>query len=155
MTDAPDDDTRLVNQLADVLRRVDPIPAEVTLAARSALAWRRMDAELAELLHDSAIEAAAGAAMRSTARLRALTFEAPSGLTIEVEIALQDDRCLLSGQLVPPTAARLVVRHPGGAETVESDSLGRFRVEGVHPGPVSLRCEPSDGVAIETGWITI
>jgi hypothetical protein len=155
MTDAPDDDTRLVNQLADVLRRVDPIPAEVTLAARSALAWRRMDAELAELLYDSAVEAASGAATRSTTRPRAVTFEAPSGLTLEVEITAQDDRRLLIGQLVPAAAARLVVRHPGGAETVESDSLGRFRVEGVHPGPVSLRCEPSDGAAIETCWITI
>ncbi len=154
MTDATDDDG-ILDELAGMLGRVDPIPPQVTLAARSALAWRRMDADLAELLHDSALEAAAGAVTRSTARLRALTFEAPSGLTLEVEITPQVDRRLLIGQMVPPAAARLVVRHSGGAATVESDSLGRFRVEGVHPGPVSLRCEPLEGVAIETGWVTI
>ena len=51
----PKDDDALLAELAGILARVDPVPGEVTLAARSALAWRSMDAELAELLHDSAL----------------------------------------------------------------------------------------------------
>ena len=72
------DDDRLLEEIGQLLRRADPVPSDVTLAARSALAWRRMDAELAELLYDSALEAEPLAGVRSTATgWRVLTFEGP------------------------------------------------------------------------------
>src|SRR5262245_45371457 len=49
-------DEELLTALREVAGRADPAPDEVILAARSAIAYRRMDAELAELLYDSAVE---------------------------------------------------------------------------------------------------
>ena len=52
-------------------------------AARAAIGWRTIDAELAELIADSAVDEPA-LLVRGTAQPRTLTFEAP-GLTIEIE----------------------------------------------------------------------
>ncbi len=152
----PKDDDALLAELAGIFARVDPVPDEVTLAARSALAWRSMDAELAELLHDSALEAQPLAGVRSTGGgWRALTFETPDGIAIEVEVAVERSKRSLIGQLVPPGLAKVVVRFPGAEFPVHTDELGRFQATGLRPGPVSLRCELADGRAIETGWVTI
>lgn len=149
------DDDRLLEEIGQLLRRADPVPSDVTLAARSALAWRRMDAELAELLYDSALEAEPLAGVRSTATgWRVLTFEG-RGVTIEVEISLERSKRTLVGQIIPPSAARVVVRLPGADRSVDADELGRFVASDLKAGPVSLRCELADGMAIETGWVTI
>ena len=49
--DDPDD--TLVSELREYFARVDPVPPLVTEAAKAALGWRRLDADLAELLSDS------------------------------------------------------------------------------------------------------
>lgn len=152
----PLDDDALLAELGGLFARVDPVPAEVTLAARSALAWRRMDAELAELLHDSALEAAPLAGVRGTrGGWRTLTFETPDGLSIEIEITEERSKRSLMGQIVPPGPARVVMRFPGADVPTHADDLGRFQASDLRPGPISVRCELSDGRAIETGWVTI
>lgn len=152
----PRDEDALLAELGGLIARVDPIPAEVTLAARSALAWRRMDAELAELLHDSALEAEPLAGVRSTAGVwRTLTFETPDGFSIELEVTVERSKRSLMGQIVPPGPARVLVRFPGADIPSRADELGRFQVTDLRPGPISLRCEMADGRAIETGWVTI
>lgn len=152
----PNDDDALIAELGGLFARVDPIPDEVTLAARSALAWRSMDADLAELLHDSALDTEPLAGVRSTGGgWRTLTFETPDGLSIEVEVAVERSKRSLVGQIVPPGAAKVVVRFPGADFPITADDLGRFQADGLRPGPVSLRCELTDGRAIETGWVTI
>jgi hypothetical protein len=151
----PNDDA-LLAELGGLFARVDPIPPDVTLAARSALAWRRMDAELAELLHDSALETAPLAGVRGTGGgWRTLTFETPDGLSIEVEITVERSKRSLMGQIVPPGPARVLVRFPGADIPTTADDLGRFQAADLRPGPISLRCELTDGRAIETGWVTI
>ncbi len=147
------DDDRLLDELASVLRRADPVPADVTLAARSALAWRRMDAELAELLHDSAVDPEP-AGLRSGRGWRTLTFETPTGGTIELEVSAQRSTRSIVGQIVPPVAATIVIRSHGTETSISTDDLGRFGAGDLPPGPVSLRCELPGG-AIETGWVTI
>lgn len=152
----PRDDDALLAELGGLFARVDPVPAEVTLAARSALAWRRMDAELAELLHDSALEAEPLAGVRGTrSGWRTLTFETSDGLSIEIEVTGERSKRSLMGQIVPPGPARIVVRLPGADIATRADDLGRFQASDLRPGPVSVRCELSDGRAIETGWVTI
>jgi hypothetical protein len=149
------DDDRLLQEIGRLLRRAEPVPPDVTLAARSALAWRRMDAELAELLYDSAAETEPLTGVRSTATgWRVLTFEGP-GMTVEVEISLERSRRTLVGQIIPPSPAHVIVRLPGAEHAVQADELGRFVASDLKAGPVSLRCEPADGGAIETGWVTI
>jgi hypothetical protein len=152
----PRDDDALLAELGGLFARVDPVPAEVTLAARSALAWRRMDAELAELLHDSALETEPLAGVRGAGGgLRTLTFETPDGLSIEIEITGEHSKRSLMGQIVPPGPATVLMRFPGGDLPTRADDLGRFHASDLRPGPISLRCEMTDGRAIETGWVTI
>ncbi len=52
----PPDDDALMVELRHVVGRVDPIPEAVRIAARAAIEWRTLDAELAALVHDSAVE---------------------------------------------------------------------------------------------------
>ena len=152
----PMDDDPLLAQLGDLLRHTDPVPPDVTLAARSAIAWRRMDGELAELLHDTALDAEPLAGVRGrTGGWRALTFEAPDGTVIEVEVSAERSRRSLIGQILPAVAARILLRFPGANLALEADDLGRFQARELRSGPVSLRLELPGGGAIETGWVTI
>lgn len=152
----PMDDEEILTEIGGLMRKADPVPPELTLAARSALAWRSMDAELAELLHDSALETEPLAGVRSTTGgWRALTFETADGISIEVEVTVERSKRSLIGQIAPAGPAKVVVRLPGAEVPVEVDDLGRFQTNSLRPGPISLRCELPDGRAIETGWVTI
>ncbi|MGH2944470.1 MAG: hypothetical protein ACRDLN_17045 [Solirubrobacteraceae bacterium] len=155
----PPDDDALLAELRDVIGQLDPIPEPVQIAARLALEWRTLDAELAALVHDSAVDASL-VALRGAVAPRALTFEAPD-LTIEVEaeIADGDGGLRLVGQLVPPQRAEVAVHHGEDLIAVRADERGRFAACGVATGPVSLRCRldgPSGASRlVETGWLTI
>lgn len=148
------DDATLMAALGELIRRVDPVPADVTLAARSALAWRRMDAELAELLEDSATETELAGTRGGESGWRALTFESPNGITIEVEITLDGTDRIVLGQIIPACPARVGLRFAKTQLVAEADDLGRFRFDRVPSGPVSLRIEHST-CPVETGWVTI
>ncbi len=152
----PMDDDTLMRELGGLLKHADPIPAELTLAARSAIAWRRLDAQLAELLEDSAGERELAGTRGDDAGWRALTFESTTGVTIEVEIAVAGSGRNVMGQVIPGFSGRVALRRNGDPEPqiVSADELGRFRFDDVAPGPVSLRVEHPTG-HIETGWVTI
>src|SRR4051812_23791901 len=81
----PDEEAALIAELRGVLDRVDPPAPEVREFALAALGWRRHDAELAELLEDSALETEATAATRAGGATRRLVFRAEE-LTIDVEV---------------------------------------------------------------------
>jgi hypothetical protein len=150
------EDEGLLRELRAAARRLDPPPASVLEAARASLTWRTIDAELAALEFDSAVDVAA-TAVRSGEGPRLLTFSAP-GLSIEVEVSPIGPRRQLVGQLVPAQPARIDVRHAGGVTTVKADQLGRFGVDAVSAGPVSLRCHLGDvpsGVPVVTEWIPL
>lgn len=155
MTRMTMDDDSLIRELAGVFDRVDPVPADVTLAARSAIAWRRMDAELAQLLEDAADERELAGTRGDGSGWRALTFEAAT-ITIEVEVAVAGRGRTVLGQIVPAAAAQIVLRQVGvdAPRVAATDDLGRFRFDEVAPGPISLRVEHPDG-NVETGWVTV
>jgi hypothetical protein len=128
----------------------DPAPPDAVAAARSAIAWRSMDAELAELTAESAVEPEL-AGVRSGSVPTLLTFEA-GDLTVELEVLEQPDgRRRLQGQLVPPTSAALEIRHSTGVASIDADDVGRFAADGIGAGPLSLRCEV-EGHVVETDW---
>jgi hypothetical protein len=52
----PDDDEALLVDLRRVTNELDPIPEHVLAAVRAAIGWRTIDAELADLIVDSAID---------------------------------------------------------------------------------------------------
>jgi len=154
MTDYPTDP--LLDELRRLARAVDPVPDEVTAYARAALGWRRVDAELAELLADSRLEALSST--RSAAETaRSLTFRSKD-LQVDVDLQDEDGTVLVLGQLAPPLAGEIEVQRDDGSTiaTARSDDLGRFRIELPAGGRIRLvvRREPPAAV-IETSWIDV
>jgi hypothetical protein len=154
-----DEHEQLVDELRDLFSVDDPVPPLVTQAAKAALGWRRLDAELAELLADSALDAESLAVARgSRATLRSMSFSA-GRLTIDVEIHGEGDDRVALGQLSPPGRATIEVQSADQAEstTVESDSLGRFRTKLPGSGSIRLRvaADPAQANWVETSWIPL
>jgi hypothetical protein len=153
-----DDDDRLLRELRRLARKVDPVPEGVASYAKAALGWRRIDAELAELLSDSALESDSLALTRSGAgSARSVTFRA-SDLAIDLELRAGDPGILLLGQLAPPAPAAIEVQRDDAAvaATAEADELGRFRLELPEGGRIRLRVRrAAPAAAVETSWIDI
>ncbi len=145
------DDDQLLEVLGRALRVADPVPAAVTEFAKAGFGWRDIDAELAELVFDSAVEDLVG--VRSESDTREVTFRAP-GVEIEVAVLSEDARRIV-GQLVPPQSAEIELRYGGERRSAVSDDLGRFTFHGVPAGPISLRCVLVEGQAIQTDWLIV
>ncbi len=159
MTEDPDPDEVLVADLRAFFAEVDAVPPLVIETAKASLGWRRLDADLAELLSDSALEEEALAVSRGTeAPARAVTFSS-GPLTIDIEVHVEDPARTLLGALSPPASARIEIQTM--AETrfcAETDRLGRFRVRLPAGGPIRLRILGTDehaGPTVETSWITV
>ena len=139
----------------DALMADDPAPAEVAAVAGSHSEVRHIDDQLACLVYDSMIDDHLLDRVRSGARVvRQLTFAA-RGLVLEVEVTAGSRQ--LVGQVVPPQAALLEMRHRSGCTAVTSDELGCFHIPAIPEGPVSFRCRPSRPApdSIATSWITL
>ena len=155
----PEEDDDLIGDLRRVTSELDPIPEHVLSAARAAIGWRTIDAELAELIADSAVDEPALLVRGAATQPRSLTFAA-AGLTIELEaeLAAADD-LRLSGQLVPPQPAEVTIRQGQALLALRADERGRFATRGIARGPLSLRCrlgdEPGERRFVETAWTTI
>ncbi|MDA0183360.1 hypothetical protein OJ997_23825 [Solirubrobacter phytolaccae] len=141
-------------RLRAVVGHVDPVPSLVDEAARSAFGWRTIDADLAELLRDSADEVLE-AGVRGPSGARQLSFESPRlGIELEVvDIGPRERR--LEGQLLPPASAVVTIERPGeDSVSVQADELGRFVLEGLRAGVVRLHVLLR-GAQIAVPWTTI
>jgi hypothetical protein len=150
------EEDRLLARLRELTEEIDPVPEEVTSFATAALGWRRIDAELAELLSDSALESES-LATRSAGAARSLTFQAID-LVIALEIQELDAGALLLGQLAPPAVAAIDVRADDGSlvATAVADELGRFRVELAERRRVRIHVRLETSAApVETSWFDI
>ena len=162
------DDGRLLARLGQMLRSVDPPPADVMELARQSFGLRRLDAELARLVEDS--EAAAGSATpRSRAMAvrgaglaaepRQLTFHFDAEgdraeLIIAIQVESSADRRRITGHLTPQGSARIEVRQPAAprARAVDVDRLGRFVIDDVSAGPTRFTCRRADVPDVSTEW---
>ena len=149
------------DQLEAELRRLaadkEPVPAELVQAALDAFGWRDIDAELAELVYDSLVDADEASLVRGSPGQRLVSF-AVGGMTIDVEVTSTGPGRAVMGQIAPPQRAVVDIRGTRDTVTVETDELGRFQSGPVLPGPVSLRLRPpagGDGPAIVTDWIAL
>lgn len=156
-----DHDDALLGDLRRLLGEIDPVPEHAQIAARAAIEWRMIDAELAALVHDSTIDDPVAAVRGgATTAPRALTFEA-GDLTIEIEAepGSGDEGMRLVGQLVPPQPAEVAVLHGEDLTVARADDRGRFVVGGISPGSVSVRCRLDDATGrsrlVETAWLEI
>ena len=158
MSERPDPHAELLDELRAVLGRVDPVPPEVTEFAGAALGWRRLDADLAELLADSALEAESAALTRSGGSDgRWLTFRSDE-LAIDVEIEAEGGAFTMRGQLAPPlSSATIEVQAADGSVIAasESDELGRFRLTLDARGRVRLRILRPPVAPVETSWLSL
>ena len=145
------DDDELLAQLAEAQAAAASVPRDFIEAGKAAYAWRTIDAELAELVYDSALEAQSGAGVRDEeAQLRSFTFTS-SALTIEIEVT---DKALL-GQLVPLQAGEVEVVSSAGSSQVEPiDEVGCFTIRPVPAGSFRLRCRTATGLSVSTGWLS-
>ena len=131
----------------------DPVPSEVTLAARSAIAWRDMDATIAELLYDSAEQSLETAGVRSIDGPQMLSFGSED-VSVELQITRGDDGLRILGQISPAAVEGIDVFHREGTATVQPNASGSFAAGPIPAGPLSVRVRlPGDG-AVQTVWIT-
>jgi hypothetical protein len=151
MSTAERSDDDLLRGLARAVAIHDPVPPELLGFAREAFTWRTVDAELAELVGDS--RETAGVGLRGAFDVRLLTFRA-GDQQLDVELLTEGSSRRVVGELTPGRPACVVLEHAGGSLTEDADELGRFLVSGVPAGRIRVRCQPLDGPAIVTPWLT-
>ena len=148
------DDEELMVELAAAVEEETAVSDRRRAAAKAAFTWRTVDAELAELLHDSALDV--GAAVRSgTDGPRMLSFRR-AAVTLEVEV---DGEQVLGevvdeheGETAPAT---VTLQRPDAEDrTVEADASGFFRFDGIESGPVRFVVARA-GWSLTTPWATI
>ena len=152
-------DELLMSELRGFFADVDPVPPLVMETAKASLGWRRLDADLAELLSDSALEEESFALARGgDATARAVTFSS-AGLMIDIEVRVDDPERTLLGQLSPSSPATIEIQTMADEPlSTEADRLGRFRVRLPSGGPVRLRVLGADAPGrppVVTSWITV
>lgn len=153
--DAPEAaDDSMIAWLSRVVALADPVPPELLGAARMAFGLRELDAQVAELVRDSAVDVPATAVRGLAARL--LSFEA-GDVSIECEITIRGTHRDIIGQLIGGETATLDVLLADTAEarSVPVGDLGRFTVRDLPPGLVRLRCRLADGSTIVTSWAAL
>jgi hypothetical protein len=148
----PSDD-ELIAQLREIAAETDPVPEPLLEAARSAFELRDLDAKLAELVHDSALDAPA-VTMRGAGTERMLSFVVRD-LAVECQITAHGSQRDLLGQLVGGQAEEMDVQVTGAVSTVPVSSGGRFSVRGLPAGPFRLRCRLADGTGLVTSWAAL
>lgn len=153
MTEHSPADDRLLGELGDALEAGDPVPDAVLDAAKAAFSWRTIDAELAELVFDSAVDEVAGVRGETATGDRHMSFRA-AGVEVEILVGGVNDR-RVTGQLVPPAEAAIELIADGFTQATETDEMGRFGFDGVPGGPASLTCRFSDGRIVKTDWVSL
>lgn len=144
-----DDDT-LFAALEKALAGARSVPPEFVATGRACFAWRRVDVELAQLMHDSLVDGDQLATTRAEpAVVRALTFVARN-LTIEVEIS--ED--VVRGQIIPHQAGEVELEVPGHGNVITTaDDLGYFVIAQVSTTSFRLHCRTMSGATVSTSWV--
>jgi hypothetical protein len=138
----------LLEQLADAFdgANIEPIPPRLSAAARDAYSWRRADAELAELLFDSASDTLVGVRGTTTDRR---SFRYASG-DFAIRVHLTDLSLIV--MIEPPLSVACTVDSSHGSEQHLTDELGELVVDAPEL-PLRLEIELPGGNVV-TPWIT-
>jgi hypothetical protein len=137
-------DERLMAELK-LLEGADPVSGLSLELARAAFDMRTMDAELAELVPETAFEDAV--AVRAAGQPQLVSFEGTSG-SIAIEVHEHGAGRVIKGYLDPPGDTTVAVLRPDGARaSVPADDRGHFVAELDVGGPVKLVT-----ASLETDW---
>lgn len=155
--DLTEPEARLLGELSGHFARTDPVPADVLAAAYAAIELRDLDAQLAQLLRDTALDDDKElAGVRGAVATRSLTFAMGQERFVEVDVEMAGELRVLTGYVVPATGGTITVEHTAGGPLHGAiDDGGRFAVEGVPGGPVRLRIAIDGAAAIVTEWLTL
>lgn len=151
LTDAELDE--LMASLRTIADTVDAPPPIVSELAYAAFETRDLDAELAVLTADSAVDELE--LVRSVAtEPRLVSFETPE-LTVEVQIEQDGDVRTVRGLVLGAGDARGTIEVQSGdfRRTAAVDERGWFVLERVPPGPLRLRLMTEGGPVVTTEWI--
>jgi hypothetical protein len=147
-------DEAMIDRLRTLAAQVDPPPDIVLESARAAVLMRRIDAELAELVLDSAVDAGPVLVRGSEDdSVRMLSFETAT-LSVEVQVTHTDASRSVLG-VVSGASGTVEVETVQGRRTVEIDALGRFSASDVPPGTVRLHLVADDGTPVTTSWVSL
>jgi hypothetical protein len=146
------EDERLMEALRDALESQRAVPAWFTETGKRVFAWHNVDAELAQLTHDSGGGRRDALAVRSEpASMRALTF---TSAHLSMQIEVNGDSLL--GEVIPGRAGILEIHTEAGpVMTTEVNEIGCFEVDSVPVAPFRLRYRAPDGTDVTTSWITL
>jgi hypothetical protein len=149
------DDEALLDRLSEIVNIEDVPPAILLELAKQSFGLRMVEFELATLTADSDVDTTAVVVRdgRSERGPRLLTFES-STLTVEIEVSGSGRHRRLFGQIDPPGVARIEVRQPSTPQprSIDTDDRGRFVVENLAAGPISLTCHQSGRLPVVTEW---
>jgi hypothetical protein len=155
---ARDADDELFDRLAATLRDADEPPEHVVELARASFGLRRLDAELAELVADSAMEATPAGVRHDGRATRMLTFEAGDAeIEVQVSAAGAGDWQIV-GQVVPPAPAAVGIQpaNPAlSAAETQADELGRFAARLTGRGPWRLVWRRQGQQPVMSPWILL
>jgi hypothetical protein len=151
-------DETLMRHLADMLSEESTPPPLVMELARQSFGLRAIDAELAALTADSDVSGTAAAVRRAyqTNVPRLLTFNGP-GLVVELEISGSGPERRIFGELAPRGSGTIEVRQPDSPAPrfVDADDDGRFVIENLLSGPLSLICHRLGHSPVTTEWTSV
>jgi hypothetical protein len=150
------DDEGLLAALRQMLDRYEAPPNWSVDLAKSSYDLRTIDAELAVLTSDSGLATAQSVVRSGTAPRLAVFDAADLSVEVEIEPGARAGWWRLIGQLIPATPARIQVRQRRAEPVwVDADDLGRFTVDRLPDGPLSLICIREGMRAAVTEWIAI
>ena len=147
-------DDPLFQRLRGVAEQADPVPDFVLEAGRAAFLLRRIDAELAELVMDSAVDAGS-VLVRGPGddQVRMLSFETAS-VSVDIQVTTTDgSRTLLV--VVDGASGDVTIETSAGTSSASIDDHGRFTVTGIPAGTVRLHLTADDGSAVTTSWVSL
>lgn len=144
----------MIDELENDLRRIaaeaDPMPALVRESAHAAFGLRRLDAELAELVRDSAEAQAVG--VRGDEE-RLLSFEYGE-VAVEMQVGAVGERRDLVAHVSGAALAAAAVETPSTREDLDTDD-GVLVAHGLPAGPFRLALTTAAGRRIQTSWVCL
>jgi hypothetical protein len=144
----------LLRELGRIAAVVDPAPDWVVALGRAALELRRLDAELADLVDDSALEDLPFARVRGSAGVRMLFYQG-GDIGVELHVTRHDGRSSALGQVTGNHYSSVRVESPEHDFTVPVDDLGRFDVDELPDRLFRLHLVDPDRPTVITGWTTL
>jgi hypothetical protein len=119
-------DDELLAALGAAIDADDPVPSHLTAYATALFDLEGLDAELAELVHDSLVDAA-------PLGMRSIDTEASPRVLVyagqDVSLELEVDGIVVHGQFAGATVSRLALHTPAGTHPVPVAPDGSFRVD--------------------------